>query len=86
MGLGDYRKYKREQELKNSETISLLIKRIEELEKEVALLKQATEVPPVKIFTDAEKKAIKDIQDKKTKPEDFIEMFTGDLEEFNPNA
>ena len=82
MGLKDYRKYKKEQELKESETISFLIKRIEKLEAEVQLL--ATGRPSG--FTEDEKAKIKAIQDKKTKPEDFIQMFTGDLEEFNPNA
>lgn len=82
MGLSDYKKYKREKELKESETISFLIKRIEKLEQEVKLLSLGNQSG----FSKDDEAKIKAIQDKKTKPEDFIKMFTGDLEDFNPNA
>lgn len=88
MGLRDYRKYKKEQELKGSETISLLLKRIDELEKKVAELEKRS-TPSASSYdklSEEEKKKIKAVQDGKTKPEDFIKLFTGNIEEFNPNA
>lgn len=85
MGLKDYRKFKREQELKESETISFLLIEIGKLKEEVENLKAQLSAPAINI-TDDEKKKIKMAQDGKTKPEDFIKLFTTDLEEFNPNA
>ena len=38
MGLKDYKTYKREKELQDSETISHLIKRVDELEKRLEVL------------------------------------------------
>lgn len=84
MGMREYKKFKREQELKESETISLLIKEVEELKARVSSLEAVLQAAPK--LSEDEKKKIKVLQDKKTKPEDFISMFTGDLEEFNPNA
>lgn len=89
MGLRDYRKYKKEQELKDSETISLLLKRIDELEKKVAELEKRPMhyvSSGYEKLTEDEKKKVKMAQDGKTKPEDFIKLFTGEIEEFNPNA
>ena len=87
MGLREYRKFKREEELKESETISFLMNKINELEKEVAELKEQKTiyVQPTGL-TEDEKKKMKAIQDQKTKPEDFISMFTEDLQEFTPNV
>ena len=91
MGLSDYRKYKREKELKESETVSFLMKRIDELEKRIADLENP-DVEHVKVMSsynnlsDEEKTKIKMAVDKQTKPEDFVKMFTGGEQEFNPNA
>ena len=88
MGLSDYKKYKFEKQLKDSETISFLLKKIDELEKKVVEL--STTEPKVARGYDSlsedEKKKIRMAIEKKTKPEDFINLFTGDLQEFNPNA
>ena len=87
MGLKDYRKYKREQELKESETISLLFQAIEKLNMEVAQLKEERTVfVKANNLTDEEKKTIQQIQEAKGKPEDVIKLFTNDLQEFDPNA
>ena len=83
MGLRDYKRWKKEEELKTSETILSLEKRIAELE----LKLQQLETPVVVNHISAEdKKKMKMAQDAATKPQDFINLFTGDLEEFNPNA
>lgn len=84
MGLSDYRKYKKEQELKGSETISSLRNEIEQLKKEIAELKSIYVAP--KVFTKEEEDKIKKIQENVAKPREIIEMFATDLEEFNPNA
>lgn len=89
MGLADYKKFKREQELKESDYIQSLNKKIEDLTsmvenltKEVELLKSKNVVP----LTKEEKEEVKKAQALKGKPEDFVELFTKDLQEFNPNA
>ena len=87
MGLKDYRKYKREQELKESETISLLFQEIERLNMEVAQLKEERTVfVKANNLTEEEKKTIQQIHEAKGKPEDVIKLFTNDLQEFDPNA
>ena len=87
MGLKDYRKYKREQELKESETISLLFQAIEKLNMEVAQLKEERTVfVKANNLTEEEKKTIQRIQESKGKPEDVIKLFANDLQEFDPNA
>ncbi len=86
MGLRDYRKYKKELDLKNSETISFLTKRIEELENEVKELKsQRTTIVKTEKMSEKDKARLKALQEK-TSPQDFINLFTDDLEEFDPNA
>ena len=84
MGLKEFRKWKKEKELQESETIVTLLKRIDDLEKRLKKL-EGMEPLPVHLTAD-EKTKMKMAQDKATKPQDFINLFTGNLEEFNPNA
>ena len=87
MGLRDYRKYKREQELKESGVISDLYTKIKELEEQIKDLKAQRYVKSgYDNLSEDDKKKIKMALDKQTKPEDFIGLFTGNIEEFNPNA
>lgn len=94
MGLADYKKYKFENQLKESEIISFLLNKVEELEKELLEVKKmipAEHEDNKKIsnydnLSPEEKKAIKDIAERSVKPADFIKQFTGDLEEFDPHA
>ena len=93
MGLKDYRKFKREQELKDSETISFLVNEISTLNNEIRmlkgeieLLKKQNQFVQAPVLDEKEKEKIKAMFDSKTKPEDFIKLFADDIEEFNPNA
>ncbi len=85
MGLSDYKKYKFDKQVQESELILSLLNRIESLEKKVEFLEgrlAAFEIPAKTPLTEDEKKKLKMLQDEKTKPEDFIKLFTGDIEEF----
>lgn len=87
MGLSEFKKWKFEKKLKESELYASLVKEIESLKAEVAALKAREEaIPTPKKFTDSQMKTMKSEQDKKAKPEDFINLFTGNIQEFNPNA
>lgn len=89
MGLRDYKKYKFEMKLKESEVISYLLDKVEFLEKKLAAYETTPNVAKrsnYEYLTDEEKKIIKQMAEKSTKPEDVIKQFSGELQEFNPHA
>lgn len=87
MGLGDYKKYKFEKQLRESEVISFLLKKVEELENRLDSQPKVVEKKSsYESLSEEERKMIKDIADKSIKPEDVIKQFAGNLEEFNPHA
>ena len=95
MGIADYRKYKKMKEfeaflaefgltVEDLHKIAALKGRVEELEQRVSLLEK-TPKPVEKEKSEEDKKA--EAQSKGiTRPEDFVQLFTTDLEELKSNA
>lgn len=90
MGLKNYKQYRFEQKIKESETISKLQNKINELEAQVKTLLESQAKPtPTSSYdnlTEKEKKFIKEAAERSIKPEDVIKQFAGNLQEFDPYA
>lgn len=86
MGLKDYKTYKKRQELLELlSSFGITEEDLKYLHSALKIVKEGNINKPVEI-TDEQKKKIKDKLDKTLTPEQMIQAFAGETEEFYPNG
>lgn len=86
MGLKDYKTYKKRQELLELlSSFGITEEDLKYLPSALKIVKEGNINKPVEI-TDEQKKKIKDKLDKTLTPEQMIQAFAGETEEFYPNG